>query len=387
MESELVSRVMVGCEDAVFSGLAYDVGQIIRTPSGQILDNMCQLKAVASVLPQKFLGQLDFHLALEMYRGLNQIKVHDIPGNSRLALLYVMCSRAAQRGFPDSLWTLANCPLTASFHVCSICLDAGPLSYKLNLVDAKVGRFGEFDYNPSNWEHLLSRSFSEEAIRKPVIFVINSASGEGITASRHAEGLALNKCSSLLQVVKKLAHFAATGRGKVILSERNCTAKLAKKTGDISFEVQDLLHAKKEISRITNILIRSIPQESVEEVMEGTSGAVSVSLVAPPSLAEVSAEALPSIEQAVQQLRLDAAAHREGFSGRSARSAFATAIQRKPSPSSGSPSDENSDNDASGAEDREFQGWTIKDWKLWHNSLGLKPQRSSKDFALVYTKH
>jgi len=250
MEAELVSRIMVGCEDAVFSGLAYDVGQVIRTPSGKILDNMCQLKAVASVLPTKPLVQLDFQLALEMYESLGRIDVHSIPSDSRLALLYVMCSRAAQRGFPDSLWTLADSPLASSCHVCSICLDAGPISYKLNLVDAKVGRFGEFDYNPSNWEHLLTRSFSEEAIRKPVVFVINSASGDGISATRHAEGLALNKCSSLLQVVKKLAHFAATGRGKVILSERNCPAKLAKKTGDLSFAREDLLRARMEISKI-----------------------------------------------------------------------------------------------------------------------------------------
>ena len=218
-----------------------------------------------------------------------------------------MCSRAAQKGFPDSLWTLADSPMASSCHVCSICLDAGPISYKLNLVDAKVGRFGEFDYIPSNWEHLLTRSFSEEAIRKPVVFVINSASGKGISASRHAEGLALNKCSSLLQVVKKLAHFAATGRGKVILSERNCPATLAKKTGDLSFAREDLIRAKMEISRICCLLIRSPPKDSLghhsleQFNLEGSAGAASPnigfsSISVPQPLAETAADQCSAID-------------------------------------------------------------------------------------------
>ena len=396
MEAELVSRIMVGCEDAVFSGLAYDVGQIICTPSGKVLDNMCQLKAVASVLPTKPLVQLDFQLALEMYESLGRIEVHDIPSDSRLALLYVMCSRAALKGFPDSLWTLADCPLTSGCHVCSICLDAGPISYKLNLVDAKVGRFGEFDYNPGNWEHLLTRSFSEEAIRKPVVFVINSASGDSTSATRHAEGLALNKCSSLLQVVKKLAHFAATGRGKVILSERNCPAKLARKTGDLSFAREDLYRAKMEISRICCLLIRSLPKDSLghhsleQYTQECSAGAASPSIspssiAAPPPFEEAAADVLPSIEHAVQQLRLDAAAHKEGFSGRSARAAFDTATPRKPLISSSAPQDSSSEDNAAISGD--FQGWSVQDWKVWHDSLGLKPQRTSQEFAAVYTKH
>ena len=143
MKSYLISRVLVGCCDAVFSGLAYDVGQIVRNPHSRFsLNNMCQLKAVAAMLPGHHTKPMDFQLTLEMYKCLAKIDVCKIPGDSRLALLYVMCSRASARGFPDSLWAVADLPSAQHVHVLSICLDAGPLSFKLNRVDANVGRCG-----------------------------------------------------------------------------------------------------------------------------------------------------------------------------------------------------------------------------------------------------
>jgi len=373
-----ISRVIVGCCDAVFSGLLYDTGQIIHTAAGQHVDNMCQIKAVAAMLPGHHLSPPAPTLAKEMYSGLAAIDPHSIPTDSRLALLYTMCSRAAQRGFPDSLWTLAQSKLADRAHVCSICLDAGPLNYKLNLVHTRVGRFGEMDYNASNWEQLQKRAFSTEALMTPVVFVVNSAS-EGQNASRHAEGLALTKGCSLLQVVSKLAHFAATGKGRVTLSERNCHDKLAKAKSPVTISRSNILRAYMEIKRVDGMFKQRPPPTSVEGLAGST-------LTDPPQLLsseEVSEAVAPSLAQAIQEHRVHVAELREGFSGRSARASHATVFPPKHSPPP--PSPEGPDSDL--ATELEFQGWTIGDWKQWHDSLEIGKLTTHADFAKAYCDH
>jgi len=374
-----ISRVHVGSCDAVFSGLLYDVGQFITTAAGQFLDNMCQLKAVAAMLPGHHLTSPSTQLALDMCTSLSKIEVHKIPLDSRLALLYVMCSRAAARGFPDSLWTLARSDLADRAHICSICLDAGPLGYKLNLVHTKVGRFGEMDFNASNWEQLLKRSFSTEALMTPVVFVVNSASGKGQTVSRHAEGLGLTKGCSLLQVVSKLAHFAATGKGRVTLSERSCSEKLSQAKAQVTFASGDLYRAQEEICRVLSLLKRAPPTSTVEGSAGGVRGRTPLLL----TNAEVSSQVGPSISEALNELRINSAEQEEGFAGRSARASQATVFPSKLHSAPAASSAEGSDQ----APDLEFHGWTIQDWKEWQDSLSLPKLKSHADFAAAYCEH
>ena len=35
----------------------------------------------------------------------------------------------------------------------------------------------------------------------------------------------------------------------------------------------------------------------------------------------------------------------------------------------------------------DFEGWTIKDWRTWHDSLHLPPLKSSADYAEAYCSH
>ena len=166
-------------------------------------------------------------------------------------------------------------------------------------MDSNVGRCGEFDYTASNWEQLLKRSFSTEAIQKPVILVVNSASDDTSSLCRHAEGFSIGKGGSLLQVVQKLAYFASTGKGRVTLSERGASAKLKNAKSGLSITPTDLLHARGEILKSLRFL-RAGNEDSAPPV-EGSAGGTRPStqhhLARPPILATPHPDllALPNI--------------------------------------------------------------------------------------------
>ena len=100
-----ISRAMVGCQDAVFSGLVYDTGQLVQhSPKGYI-DYMCQVKAVASVLtgkpelnPAQWSSAADLRILQEVVSSLMELDPATIPPTSRLALLYTMCERGRRTG-------------------------------------------------------------------------------------------------------------------------------------------------------------------------------------------------------------------------------------------------------------------------------------------------
>ena len=276
-----IKRVLVGCPDAVFSGLSYDSGQLVRYSQDGYVDYMCQVKSVASVLSghpelnaHKWKLSPDLRILQEVVQSLLSIDPAKIPTSSRLALLYTMCSKAPEKGFPDSLWAVASSPLLKDKHILSICLDAGPLRYKLNLAEGTVGRHGELDYNATNWKQLAKRPFTEAALSQEVLVVLTSAPpSSSAGALRHSRGLCLGKGYSLQRVVKKLAAFASQGKGRVTLSERGCFQKLALKEIGGKFSRERLIQCQADLQLLAQKL--GPPGSPLSQDTESAAGATS----------------------------------------------------------------------------------------------------------------
>ena len=163
------------------------------------------------------------------------IKQDEIKYNSRLALLYTMCGRAASKGFPDPVWSLVKAADLSRFHILSICLDAGPLSYKLSVVDCEVGRVGEYDYNGHNSQELLDMPCSADALNWEVIMVLNSAAGSGNSQLRYAEGFSLGNLGLHLQ-----AHHRNAGAVRCLWENRTRKenrARLVQERGEEEGEI------------------------------------------------------------------------------------------------------------------------------------------------------
>ena len=321
MEAFLISRVAVGLPDALLSGMAYDAGQLVPTPSGVPLDNMCGMCAYASMLRHHL--KLDTshtdtapnsRILKQVLASLLAIKQNEIKANSRLALLYTMCGRAASKGFPDSVWPRAKAADLSRFHILSICQDAGPLSYTLSVVDSEVGRFGEYDYNGHNSQELLDRSWSADALNREVIVVLNSAAGSGNSQLRHAEGFSLGKGFTFRQIIEMLGQYAAAGKGKVTLSERGSARKLARKEIPLTLRRDDIHHARQELIRMGKMFY--LREDGTE--MEPRAGSAQ-----DPSLMEdeTSSLLLSAAQSAIDSAKLLLAERAEGSVGRSTRTA------------------------------------------------------------------
>ena len=242
-----ISRVIVGSEDAVHQGIAYDTGQDIGE-----FKALCPIKAVASMLsPPPDACCLDDSLSPDRLLledcivSALKLDWSQIPPDSLAGLRLVAISRGLWRGqLLDSCWSVLGPHRARNAHVYSICAGTdGPLTIRLNLVHSNVSRSGELLLSPSNIETFAKRHYSAEAISAEVVGVLVSGTPEG---HRHSEGFQLGKGFSLLGLHKKIVQLVRAGKCRVIVSERAAAEKLSLATRPTRLGTSDLEQARQD---------------------------------------------------------------------------------------------------------------------------------------------
>ena len=230
-------RVIVGCQDAVFQGLALDAGHQIGK-----WNNLCALTAVVSVMPRLHKAVTD-----SSGEGSKELMLRDcvisllaqdwqnMNHKSSAAERMVNVAEALDPGGPnpyrgwlmDSLWTVLSPACLRNTHILQISVgrEGRPTTYRLNVVNATISTSeGELRFNPRLATEQLKRSWSMGALHAQVVAVLVDEGHEG----RHSEGFILGKGFSLQGVHAKLMQIAALGRSSselVIYEERNAASR------------------------------------------------------------------------------------------------------------------------------------------------------------------
>ena len=224
MGPSVVSRVIVGSQDAVHQGLVYDTGHAIGD-----FKALCPIKAVAVMMqPQVDACACGLDEALTpnillLKDCVTRVLKEDwsnIDPNSVAGFRLVALARGLLQGqLLDSCWSVFSPRRLADTHIYSVCTGTnGAITLRLNLVHSRSGgNRGELEIAQSNVSSFEKRSFSAQAIGAQVIVVLVSKTPQG---NRHSEGFQLGKGHSLLKIHRKLVQIAKTGKHRVVISER-----------------------------------------------------------------------------------------------------------------------------------------------------------------------
>ena len=226
---ETVARVLIGRQDAVFNGLAFDAGEQVGE-----LPGLCHIRALACGLgasnrwtPEEGGEGADVVLLREIVEELLAIDFESVQPGSRLAQLVWAWSWFLTEGVPDDGFQIVDPASLRNRNLFQI-RDGDPskpLELNLNLARGNAGNEGVMVMNRKNSSNLKDRKFSKEAHQCEVLAILISGGDE----SRHSEWFKLSKdISSLAALMKKTGPMVKLGKAVLQVGERGTAAKRVK---------------------------------------------------------------------------------------------------------------------------------------------------------------
>ena len=237
-------RANVGPPDAFFAGTAMDLGDEVVLQSGDIIPNLCPIKAIAGSLvsarPRSHIPEFspDVYLWWRVVQDVCSIPRESLKRNPGSRTTDLVCQMGEGRGLPDSFLAMCRRALPGH-HLLSICQDPkDPSAFVFRLGVIHSALEGEVHFTPKTANKLLKWVFdsNNQLVEcTPVIVICPVMIGN----DRHSLNLRTKK-TTFREVREHLAQIVQFGKVKVVAYRQGCWEALLRQPGS-------RLHSAEEI--------------------------------------------------------------------------------------------------------------------------------------------